>query len=173
MPSLLAEDILLPVDVGIKDRVQVDMHQVLEVRFIAAGHGIHSLVGIGHRVEEGVERSLYKFNKGILYREVPRSAQNCVLNNMRDTGGILRRSPECDIEDFVVVRGRDQGDPCAGFFVPEQHAVASRVFEKFMPQKFVFVKNLTTDFHCHLIAVTVNVTQLPVNNTHISTYKPG
>ena len=65
MPALLAENILLSIYIGIKDSVHVDVHQVLEVLLVAACDRINCLVRISHRVQEGVERSLGQFDKGI------------------------------------------------------------------------------------------------------------
>ena len=71
MPALLAEDILLFIDVRIKDCVQIDVHQILEICVVAAGHRIYSLVRISHRVEKCIERTLYQLNERVLDREVP------------------------------------------------------------------------------------------------------
>ena len=54
VPSLLEEDLFLLVDVGVEHRVHIHVHQVLEILLVAAGHGIHGLVRIGHGVQEGV-----------------------------------------------------------------------------------------------------------------------
>ena len=103
VPALLAEYILLFIDIGIEHRVQIHVHQILEIRVIAAGHRIHRLVRIGHGVQESVQGSLHKFHKGILDREVSRSAQHGVLNDMRHAGRIFRGRSKCDIENFVVI----------------------------------------------------------------------
>ena len=71
MPALLAEDILLYIDVRIEHCVKIDVHQVLEIRVIAARHRIYSLIRVSHRVKECVERTLYQLNERVLDREIP------------------------------------------------------------------------------------------------------
>ena len=166
MPALLPEDILLPVDIGIEYSIQIDVHQVLKILVIAAGNGVHRLIRIRHGIEKGIERSFGELYKRIFDREIPRSAEHRVLNDMRHARRILGRCAECDIEYFIVILRRDQGDPGTCLFVPEQHAVTSCVPKKFMLQKFVFVQNLFADFHCHLITVTLNVTLLSVDHPY-------
>ena len=103
MPAFLAEDIPLFIDVRIEHRVQIDVHQVLEIRVVAARHRVNSLVRISHSIEEGVERTLHKFDKRILDRKIPGAAQHRVLDDMCNAGGILRRRAESDIEYLVVI----------------------------------------------------------------------
>ena len=118
MPALLAENVLFLVDIGIEHRVQIHVHQVPEVGVVAAGHGIHGLVRIGHRVQECIERSLDQLQEGVLDREIPRPAQYCVLDNMRDAGRILRRRAESDIKHFIVVVTGKKGHSGACLSVP-------------------------------------------------------
>ena len=47
-PSLLAECLVALIDVRIKHRVHIHMHQVLEVLVIAARHRVHGLIRVGH-----------------------------------------------------------------------------------------------------------------------------
>ena len=103
MPALLAENVLFLVDIGIEHRVQIHVHQVPEVGVVAAGHGIHGLVRIGHRVQKCIERTLDKLNEGILDRKIPRPAQHRVLDDMCDARRILRRRAESDIKHFIVI----------------------------------------------------------------------
>ena len=50
MPALLAENGLVAVNIGIQHRIQIHVHQILEVLIIAAGYRIQSLVRISHSV---------------------------------------------------------------------------------------------------------------------------
>ena len=50
VPSLLLEDFFLFINVGIEHRIQINMHQVLEIRVVAAGNRIYGFVRIGHGV---------------------------------------------------------------------------------------------------------------------------
>ena len=54
MPALLAENAFIPVNQRIKDRIQVDVHQIAEIFIIHGSHGIDRLVRISHGVEESV-----------------------------------------------------------------------------------------------------------------------
>ncbi len=40
-----------------------------------------------------------------------------MLHNMRNAGGIFRRRPESDLEDFVLVVIFDDSQPCAALFM--------------------------------------------------------
>ena len=50
MPAFLSENRFVFVNIRVKNRIQIDMHQVLEIFVIAAGHGVYSLVRIGHGI---------------------------------------------------------------------------------------------------------------------------
>ena len=132
MPAFLAENILFSVNIGIKNRIQIDMHEVFKVLFIAAGHRIDGFIRIGHCVEKGVERSLGKLDEGVLDRKIPGTAQNRVLDNVRYTGRILRRRAEGNIKDLVVVIFRKKRDARAGLFVPQKPAVRINIRQKLM-----------------------------------------
>ena len=71
MPALLAENVLFLINIRIKNSVQVDVHQVLEILVVAARHGIDGLVRVSHGIEEGIQRPLRKFNEGILDGKLP------------------------------------------------------------------------------------------------------
>ena len=65
-PALLPEDVLVFINIRIEYSVQVDIHQILEVGVIGAGHRKHRLVRIGHRIQKGIHGSLHKLDKWIL-----------------------------------------------------------------------------------------------------------
>ena len=50
VPALLLEDDGAPVDVGMEDRVQVDVHEVDEILLVGGRHRVHGLVREGHGV---------------------------------------------------------------------------------------------------------------------------
>ena len=50
VPALLLEDDGAPVDIGVEDRVQVDVHEVDEILLVGGRHGVHGLVREGHGV---------------------------------------------------------------------------------------------------------------------------
>ena len=144
MPALLTENILFFVNIWIKNRIQVDMHEVFEILLIAACDRIDCLVRIGHSVEEGVERTLGELDERILDREVPGAAEHCVFNDMRDTGGVLRRRAEGNVKDLVIVIFRKQCHARTCLFVPEQPAVAVHIRQELMRDHFVCRKVFNT-----------------------------
>ena len=54
MPALLFEDFLMLINIRIKDRIHINMHEILKVLVIAACHRIQCLVRIGGGIEIGV-----------------------------------------------------------------------------------------------------------------------
>ena len=59
------------------------MHQVAEIGIIAACKRIHRLIRIGHCIQKCIQGALYQFHEWILCRELPATAQNRVLYDMR------------------------------------------------------------------------------------------
>ena len=122
VPALLPEDLLLPVQVRVEHRVQIDVHQVPEVRLIAARHRIDGLVRVGHGVQEGVERALHQLHKRIFGGILLRPAEDRVLHDVGHTGGIPRRGPESDGKHLVRIIAEKQKDPGTGLHVFHRHA---------------------------------------------------
>ena len=112
VPALLLEDTRILDAVRMEHRVEVDIHQMLEVLLVAGGNRIHGLIRIRHRVQEGVEGALCKLHKRILQRKLRRSAQHGVLRDVGHAGAVLRRGAKGDTEDLIVIRvlhGKDAG----------------------------------------------------------------
>ncbi len=120
MPAFLAENLVRVVNSGIEYRIQIYMHQVLEILVIAAGYRVNGLVRIGHGIQKSVQRTFHQFHKRVLHRELPGTAQHGVLQDMGHTCGILRRRAEADIEHLIIVIVLQQCNPGPGFFVPQQ-----------------------------------------------------
>ena len=116
MPAFLTQDIF--VDTGVEHRVNVDVHQIMEIPQVGAGYGITGLVRKGEGVEEGLERAFEQFDKGFLDRIFRRTAEHGVLQDMGHTGGIFGRRAETDAEALV--------------FIPVKHG------EQFRPGDVVF-----------------------------------
>ena len=159
MPAFLLEDAFLPVNIGIQDRVQIHVHQVFEIRIIAAGDRVDGLVGIGHGVEEGIERALGQLNKRILDREIPGSAQDGMLHNMGYAGGILRRGPEADVEDLVLIFRGQEDDPGPGLDMAEQVTVQARilqpsVFDQLILIQVILIQVIKLQFFCHVFSLS-------------------
>ena len=67
-PAFLAEDLRLVVDCGVQHRVHVHIQQVQKILVVAAADRIHGLIGIGHGIEEGIDRGLQQLHEGFLDR---------------------------------------------------------------------------------------------------------
>ena len=50
MPAFLIKNVGLFVNIGIKYRIQVNVHQVVKILVVAACNRIHRLVRIGHGI---------------------------------------------------------------------------------------------------------------------------
>ena len=55
MPALLPEDFFVSVDVRIENRIQIDIHQILKIRVIAAGNRVNRLVRICHGIQKCIQ----------------------------------------------------------------------------------------------------------------------
>ena len=55
IPALLAENLLLLVNVRVKNRIQINVHQILEILVITAGYRITGLIRVGHGIQEGIQ----------------------------------------------------------------------------------------------------------------------
>ena len=50
MPAFLPENGFVFINIRVKYCIQIDMHQVLEILVITAGHGVYGLIRIGHGI---------------------------------------------------------------------------------------------------------------------------
>ena len=103
MPALLKEDLFPFVNIRIKDRIQINIHQILEILIVAAGNGIHGLIRIRHGIQKRVQGTFYQLYKRILGRIFAASAENAVLHDMGRSLAVYRSRTECDVEHFVLV----------------------------------------------------------------------
>ena len=103
-----------------KHGVQIDMHQILKILIITAGHRIDRLIRIGHGIEKRIQTPLRQLNKGILHRKMFRTAQHRMFHNMSRTGGIHRRSPKPDIKYLILLLIFHQDHPGPGFLMSKQ-----------------------------------------------------
>ena len=76
MPALLLKNGGLGIDGRVEHRVQVHVHQVVQVLLVGGGNGVDSLVGVGHGVEERLHGALDQVDKRLLDGEFGRSAQH-------------------------------------------------------------------------------------------------
>ena len=123
MPALLPEDFFVSVDVRIENRIQIDIHQILKIRVIAAGNRVNRLVRICHGIQECIQRSLCQFHKRVLQRKFSGTAEHRVLNNMGYTGRIFRRRPKTDGEYLVFIVIGQQGNSGPAFFMNQKRGI--------------------------------------------------
>ena len=120
VPALLHEDLRVLAHVRVEDGIEVDVHEVLEVLVVAAGHRVHRLVRIRHRVEEGVERAFDELDERLLERVLARAAERRVLDDVRDARIVDRRRAERDGKDLVVVVVLEEEQARAALLVLER-----------------------------------------------------
>ena len=137
VPAFLTENLLLPVNVRIEYRVQINVHEVPEIRVVRARYRIHCLVRIGHRVQECVEGTLDELDKGILHRELAGAAKDRVLHDVGNACRIAGRRPECNVEHFVVILCRNQHDPGSALFMAEKPSFRVDILQVLMENEFI------------------------------------
>ena len=103
VPALLLKNGGLGIDGRVEHRVQVHVHQVVQVLLVGGGNGVDGLVGVGHGVEERLHGALDQVDKRLLDGEFGRSAQHRVLKNMEHAGGIGRRRLKANGKGLVFV----------------------------------------------------------------------
>ena len=103
VPAFLTENLFSFIDIRIKYRIQINMHQILKILIIAAGYRIAGFIRISHGIQERIQRTLYQFYERILRREILRSTQYGMFHDMWYSGTVWRRCTESDIEYLVVI----------------------------------------------------------------------
>ena len=103
VPALLLEDARAVVDGRVQHRVQVHVHEVLEVLVVGGGHRVHGLVREGEGVQERLHRALEQVHEGLLDREAVGAAEHRVLEDVEDARVVGGRRLEGDGEGLVVV----------------------------------------------------------------------
>ena len=106
VPALLFKNGGLGIDGRVEHRVQVHVHQVVQILLVGGGNGVDGFVGVGHGVEERLHGALDQVDKRLLDRELGRSAQHRVLKNMEHAGGIGRRRLKANGKGLVLVVAR-------------------------------------------------------------------
>ena len=106
VPALLLKNGGLGIDGRVEHRVQVHVHQVVQVLLVGGGDGVDGLVGVCHGVEERLHGALDQVDKRLLDGKLGRSAQHRVLKNMEHAGGIGRRRLKANGKGLVFVVAR-------------------------------------------------------------------
>ena len=66
VPAFLTKNLFSLINIRIEDRIQINMHQILEILIITACYRIAGFIRISHGIQECVQRTLYQFHKRIL-----------------------------------------------------------------------------------------------------------
>ena len=103
MPPLLLENSALLVNRRVKHRVEVHVHEVLEVLLVGRGDRVHGFVGKRHRVQEGLHRALQQIDERLLDGELARAAQNRVLEDVENAGVVRGGGFEGDGKRLVRI----------------------------------------------------------------------
>ena len=103
VPALLLKNGGLGIDGRVEHRVQIHVHQVVQILLVGGGNGVDGLVGVGHGVEERLHGALDQVDKWLLDGKLGRSAQHRVLKNMEHAGGIGRRRLKANGKGLVFV----------------------------------------------------------------------
>ena len=106
VPALLLKNGRLGVDGRVEHRVQVHVHQVVQILLVGGGSGVDGFVGVGHGVKERLHGALDQVHERLLDGELGRSAQHRVLKNMEHAGGIGRRRLKANGKGLVFVVAR-------------------------------------------------------------------
>ena len=106
MPAFLLKNGGFGIDGRVEHRVQVHVHQVVQILLVGGGNGVDGLVGVGHGVEERLHGALDQVDKRLLDGELSRSAQHRVLKNMEHAGRIGRRRLKANGKSLVLVVAR-------------------------------------------------------------------
>ena len=142
VPALLHEHLRVLAHRGIEYRVEIDIHEILEILIVAARDRIHRLVRVRHRIEECIEAAFDELDKRLLERIFARAAKRRVLDDMRDARVIRRRRAERDGEYLVVVRRLQIEHTRTAFFVRKLIRRHIRLGHRRLPQQAKAVVNL-------------------------------
>ena len=103
MPALLTQSIFVFINQRIKNSVQINIHQVMEVLIVATGNRINRFIRISHSVQKGVQRALHKVDKRLLQMIFARAAERGMLQNMCHACIICRRRSKGNRKHLVVI----------------------------------------------------------------------
>mmetsp|Transcript_17025 Transcript_17025/g.28717 ORF Transcript_17025/g.28717 Transcript_17025/m.28717 type:complete len:204 (+) Transcript_17025:2760-3371(+) len=136
MPAFLLEGLLVADAVGVQDGVEVDVHQIVEVLRVAGRDGVARAIRVGERVEESVQGALHQLHERLLDRVFAAPTQHAVLENVRDTRGILGRCAEYSPEGLVFIVVGQAHHLGVGLLVTEKGSVRVILGDKLCLQNF-------------------------------------
>ena len=140
VPAFLTEDLFFFVNIRIEYRIQIYMHQILEIPVITACYRVAGLIRIGHGIKEGIKRTFYQLHKRILKRKFPGAAQYAVFQDVGNTGAVLWRCTECNVKNFILIAVLDEHDSGSCFFVFEKPSFGMNILKIFFLQDFICVQ---------------------------------
>ena len=103
VPALLLEHAPVHHRQRAEHRVEVDVHQVLEIRLVGRCEGVDRLVREGHGIQEGGHAALEQLQKRRLHRVFLAARQHRVLEDVEHAGIVGGKGAESDAEGLVVV----------------------------------------------------------------------
>ena len=103
VPALLHENFFKLINVRMKYRVQINVHQILEICIVTARHRINGFIRIGHGIQKSIQRPLDQFYKRVLDRKFFRTAEYRVFQNMCNARAVCRRRPKCHMKYLIVI----------------------------------------------------------------------
>ena len=86
-----------------KHSVHIDVDEVVQIFEVGTGYGVDGFIGVGHRIQKGIERSLEQFIKGAFDGKMFRTTQHRVFEDVGHTVGIGGQCAKRNAEAFVFV----------------------------------------------------------------------
>ena len=103
----------------VKDRIDINIDQVVKVFFVLACHRIAGLIGEGEGIDESRQRAFQQLHERFFNGVFLRAVQDRVFEDVRYAIRVLWCGAKVDAENFVfvVVDDREQPRACALVFV--------------------------------------------------------
>ena len=98
VPAFLLKDRFLLVDPRMEHRIEVHVHEVVQVLLVGRGNWVQRLVGKGHGVQERLHRAFQQVDERFLDRVLARTAEHRMLEDVKDARIVLRWSAKSDGE---------------------------------------------------------------------------
>mmetsp|Transcript_27673 Transcript_27673/g.44531 ORF Transcript_27673/g.44531 Transcript_27673/m.44531 type:complete len:230 (+) Transcript_27673:2358-3047(+) len=105
----------------VQHRVEINIDQIVEVFQVLAGNRVAGTIRIGEGVEESVHRALEKLDEWLFDRIFARSAQDTVLENVRNACRVVGGRAESNAKHLVLVRHRDRHYFRASFLMSKEN----------------------------------------------------
>ena len=103
VPAFLLEHALVHHGQRAEHRVQVHVHQVLEVGLVGGGKRVYGLIREGHRVQEGRHAAFQQLQERRSDRVFFAARQHRVFQNVEHSGVVGRKGAEADAERLVDI----------------------------------------------------------------------